>query len=301
MKVVVLGTGGIGAYYGGRLALAGHDVTCLARGANLAAIHAHGLEIRAPEGTVRSRLAATDRVEDLGAADFAILAVKSYSLGEIAPAVRRVAERGATVVPFLNGVETTRELVALGVPPSALVGGLSLISVVRVEPGVVERRSPFQIVVVGELDGRKTERVERIVAVFREAGAEARLSTCIEVELWQKFVFITTVAAACGLARSPIGPLRDTPLGQRLLERAAREVVAVGRARGIALPESEVARVMGVIAGLPPATKPSFLVDLEAGRPTELAILSGAVSRFAQEAGIETPVHDTAAVALAAR
>jgi 2-dehydropantoate 2-reductase len=301
MRVVVLGAGAVGGYYGGQLALTGHEVTCLALGANLAAIRARGLELRSPEGTVRAPVAATDRVEDLRSADFAIVAVKSYSLPEIAPAVRRVAEQGATIVPFLNGVETTHELEALGVLRAALVGGLTQISAVRVEPGVVERRSAFQVVVIGELDGRVGDRVERIVAAFAKAGAEARASTRIEVELWQKFVFITTLAAACGLARSPIGPLRDAPLGRRLLERAAREVVAVAQARGIALPESEVARVLGLIDGFPPGLKPSFLVDLEAGGPTELAILSGAVSRFAEEAGIETPVHDTAAVALAKR
>ena len=298
MKVVVLGTGGIGAYYGGRLALAGHDVTCLARGANLAAIRAHGLEIRAPEGTVRSRPAATDRVEDLGACDFAILAVKSYSLEGIAPVVRHCAEQGTAVVPLLNGVETAERLAQLGVPPAAVIGGLTTISAVRVGPGIVERRGPLQIVVVGEFDGRITQRADRIAAAFRDAGVDARASDHIRVELWQKFVFIAALAAACGLARSPVGPLRARPLGRRLLERAIAEVVAVGRARGIALPKDEEARVVGLIDGLPPGIKPSFLVDLESGGPTELDILSGAVARFAEQARVATPIHDTAVVAL---
>src|SRR4029077_20051703 len=168
-------------------------------------------------------------------------------------------------------------------------------------PGVVERRSPFQTVVVGELDGRPSERVARIAAAFRDAGGADRASERIQVELWQKFVFLTALAAACGLARSAVGPLRGDRLGRRLLQRAVEEVVAVARARGIGLPDNEVARVMGVIDGLPPGMKPSFLVDLEAGGPTELEILSGAVARFAEQAAIATPVHDTATVALATR
>jgi 2-dehydropantoate 2-reductase len=168
----------------------------------------------------------------------------------------------------------------------------------RVAPGVVERRSPFQTVVVGEFDGQATDRVGRIALAFRDAGVEARASNHIQVELWQKFVFITAVAAACGLTRSPIGPLRSHPLGRRLLERATAEVVAVACARGIALPDGEVTRVMDVIDGLPPGTKPSFLLDLESGGPTELDILSGAVARFAELARVATPVHDTAAIAL---
>jgi 2-dehydropantoate 2-reductase len=121
------------------------------------------------------------------------------------------------------------------------------------------------------------------------------------VELWQKFAFITTLAAACGLARSPVGPLRTFALGRRLLKRAVSEVVQVGRARGIPLPPNEAARVLALIDSLPPGMRPSFLVDLEAGGPTELDILSGAVSRFADQAGVATPVHDTAAAALAPR
>src|SRR3989454_8535931 len=295
MNVIVLGTGAIGAYYGGQLAHAGHEVTCFARGANLAAIQERGLEIRTPEGAFRARVTSTDSAEALRPADFAILAVKSYSLVDIAPLARGCAEHGTTVVPLLNGVETLERLAQLDVPPGAVIGGLTTISAVRVGPGIVERRSPFQIVVVGEPDGRTSDRVDRIAGAFRDAGVDARASDRIQVELWQKFVFLAGVAAACGLARSPIGPLRVAPLGRRLLQRAIEEIVAVARARGIGLPEEEVARVLGVIDGLPPAMKPSFLVDLETGGPTELDILSGAVSRFAEEAGISPPPPPTAA------
>src|SRR5207244_2665374 len=266
---------------------------------SLAAIRQHGLEIRTPDGTFRANVSGTDRPEALAPADFAILAVKSYSLEQIAPVVRQCAEQGTAVVPLLNGVETAERLAQLGVPSAAVVGGLTTISAVRVAPGVVERRSPFQVVVVGELDRRTTERVVGIAGAFRSAGVDARPSDRIQVELWQKFVFLAALAAACGLARSPIGPLRAAPLGRRLLQRAIEEIVAVARARGIGLPEEEVARVLGLIDGLPPAMKPSFLVDLETGGPTELDILSGSVSRFAEEAGIATPIHDTAAAALA--
>ena len=301
MKVVVLGSGAVGAYYGGQLARVGHAVTCFARGANLAAIQERGLEIRTPEGTFQARVTATDRAEALGPADFVILAVKSYSLAQIAAIVQRCAGHGTTVVPLLNGVETVERLAGFGVPAAAVIGGLTTISVVRIAPGVVERRSPFQVVVVGELNGQASERVDRIVEAFRSAGVEARASDRIELELWQKFVFLAALAAACGLARTSVGPLRADPLGRRLLQRAVEEIVAVARARGIGLPANEVARVMGLIDGLPPGMKPSFLMDLEAGGPTELDILSGAVSRFAEQAGIATPVHDTAAAALARR
>jgi 2-dehydropantoate 2-reductase len=299
VKVIVLGAGAIGAYYGGQLARTGHDVTLYARGENLAAIRRSGLEIRTPEGTTVVQVAATDRADELGAADFAILGVKSYSLDSIGPVVRRMAEKGAAIVPFLNGVETTDRLIALGVPRRALLGGVTRISVVRVHPGVVERRGAFKSVIVGELDGQTTDRVTQIAAAFRDAGVDARVSNRIDVDLWQKFVFIAAMAAACGLARVPIGALRERPLGRRLLQRAVQETVDVARARGIPLPDDETAQVVGAIDALPPGTKPSFLLDLESGGPTELDVLSGAVSRYADEAGTSAPIHDTVTAVLA--
>jgi 2-dehydropantoate 2-reductase len=299
LKVIVLGAGAIGAYYGGQLARTGHDVTLYARGENLAAIRGSGLEIRTPEGSTVVHVAATDSADELPAADFAILGVKSYSLESIGPVVRQVARKGTAILPFLNGVETTDRLIALGVPRDALLGGVTRISVARVQPGVVERRGAFRSVIIGELDGQTTDRVTRIAAAFRDADVDSRVSNRIDVDLWQKFVFIAAMAAACGLARSPIGPLREKPLGRRLLERAVQEAVDVARARGIPLPDNETAQVIAAIDALPPGTKPSFLLDIESGGATELDTLSGAVSRYAEKAGVSAPIHDAVAAALA--
>ena len=294
----MLGAGAIGAYYGGQLARTGHDVTLYARGENLTTIRRRGLEIRTREGSTVVQVTATDRADELGAADFAILGVKSYSLDSIGPVVRQTAENGVAILPFLNGVETTDHLLKLGVPRGAVLGGVTRISVARVQPGVVERRGTIQSVIIGELDGQTTDRVTRIATAFRDAGADARVSNRIEVDLWQKFIFLAAIAGACGLARAPIGVVRERPLGRRLFQRAVQEVVDVARARGIPLADDETAQVTGAIDALPPGTKPSFLLDLESGGPTELDILSGAVSRYADEAGIQAPIHDAVTAAL---
>src|SRR2546421_12879376 len=148
MNVIVLGTGAIGTYYGGQLARAGHAVTCFARGANLAAIQERGLEIRTPEGAFRAPVSATARLDSVAPADFAILAVKSYSLVDIAPIVRRCAEQGTTGVPLLNAGETAQRLEQLGAPSAAVIGRLTTVRAVRVPPGVVARRRAFQVPVV---------------------------------------------------------------------------------------------------------------------------------------------------------
>lgn len=298
LKVIVLGAGAIGSYYGGQLALKGHDVTLYARGENLSAIRRSGLEIRTPEGSTVVQVRTTDRADELGAADFAILGVKSYSLDSIGPVVRQTAEKGAALLPFLNGVETTDHLLALGVPRGAILAGVTRISVARVQPGVVERRGSLQSVIIGELDGQTTDRITRIVTALRDAGIDARVSDRIDVDLWQKFVFLSAIAAACGLARAPLGDVRERPLGRRLLQRAVQEAVDVARARGIPLPDDETAQAVAAIDALPPGAKPSLLLDLESGRPTEVDVLSGAVSRYAEAAGIPAPIHDAVTAAL---
>jgi 2-dehydropantoate 2-reductase len=301
MKIAILGAGGVGGYYGGLLARNGHDVCVLARTSNLSALQQRGLEIRTPEDSFTVRVQASNDVKDFGAVDCALVAVKNYSLAEIAPAAAFLAEQGALIVPLLNGVEVVDQLVAHGVPENQLVGGLTAISVVRTAPGVFERRSPFQRVVLGELAKSQSEhkqRINGIVQAFRETGVDASVSADITADLWRKFAFIASMAAACGLSRTAIGPLRATPLGHLLIERAVREVISVARARKVALSDDEAERTMKIIEGLPGAMKPSLLIDLEAGRPTEIEDLSGAVSRLGKASGVETPVHDTAAAAI---
>ncbi|HVT17755.1 MAG TPA: ketopantoate reductase family protein [Thermoanaerobaculia bacterium] len=298
MRVAILGAGAVGGYYGGVLARAGHRVVMLARGAHLEALRKRGIEIRTPEGTFFAAVDAVADPRELGAAELAVVAVKNYSLAEISPAVRLVAEAGATVLPLLNGVEVVDRLAAAGVPAGQVLGGLSEISAARIGPGLVERRSPFQRVVLGETAGGTSERAERIAAAFRQAGVDCKVSDDIAVDIWRKFAFITAMAAACGLARSPVGPIRETPLGHLLIERAVGEVVAVARARGIALPGGAEEQIVRVIDSMPAAMKPSFLLDFESGGPTELDDLCGAVSRLARPAAVETPIHDTATAAL---
>jgi 2-dehydropantoate 2-reductase len=300
MRIAVLGAGGVGGCFGGALARAGHAVAFLARGPHLDAIRARGLEVRSPGEAFTAAVEAADGAEALGARDFAIVAVKTYSLAEVAPAARLLAERGAVILPLLNGVEAAGQLVASGVPEGQVLGGLAHISAVKVGPGVVERKSPFQRVALGERAGSPTDRVRAIVAAFQGAGIEARASEDISADLWRKLAFIASMAAACGLARSPVGPVRDALYGRLLFERAVREVLAVARARGIRVAADDAAPILALVDSLGGALKPSLLVDLESGRATELDDLNGAVSRLGREAGVETPIHDTAVAALSA-
>ncbi|MEP7382021.1 MAG: 2-dehydropantoate 2-reductase [Gemmatimonadota bacterium] len=306
LRVAVLGAGGVGGWYAGALALAGHDVSVLARGDHLETMRRDGLELRSQEGSRTARPRAAERVEELGNPELVIVAVKAYSVREIASSAARLAEGGAAILPLLNGVDAADRLAELGVPREALIGGLTMISAAKIAPGVIERRSTFQRVIMGALGGAFgstevwTARLERYAEALRSAGVETVVSQRIEGDLWNKLVFLATLAAACGLSRSAVGAVRTAPLGALLLERAVREIVAVAESRGVPLGADATDRTLAAIAALPAAMRPSLLLDLEHGGPTEIDVLSGAVARMGRECGIATPVHDTALAAIGA-
>lgn len=300
MRIAVLGAGGVGGYFGAVLARAGHDVVLFARGEHLDAIQRDGLTIRTGAESFTVPVPATSDPAELGRAELAIIAVKSYSVAQIAPVAARLATAGATILPLLNGVDAAGLLERHGVPPGQVVGGLTMVSAAKVAPGVIQRAPWHERIVLGELDGSMSQRVERAAEALREAGIDAVGTRDIQVELWRKFNMLCAMAAACGLARSNVAGIRDTPLGHALIERAVAEIAAVGRARGVAIPADQEAATLQRIDSSPGSMKPSFLLDVERGGPTELDVLSGAVARMGRATGVPTPVHDTAAAALAA-
>ena len=222
------------------------------------------------------------------------MTVKGYSLPEVGAEVAAAAKAGAAIVPLLNGIDVAERLVALGVPREAIIGGFVRASLVRTEPGVISRLSPFDLIVVGELDRVARERTSQLANVFAGANIKAAVSDDIVLDLWRKFAFIVTMGVACGLSRKSIGPVLSTERGRALVLGAIQEIVAVSQ--GALGPEDEEQTRKDIFA-LPAAMKPSFLLDLERGGPTELELLPGTVSRFGRERGVPTPIHDVATAA----
>ena len=301
LKLGFVGAGGIGSYYGGLMSRAGHAVTLLARGDHLAAVRERGLEVGLPnEERFTVRLDATDDGSALRACDYVVVAVKSYSLAEVAPTIVGAAGAGATIVPFLNGVDVAERLETLGVPRRAIVGGLIAASLFRTAPGKVERRSAFDRMVVGEFDRTVSDRVARFVAAFADAGVTAHASENISLDLWRKFAFIVAMNIASGLTRGPVGQMLATEHGRDILARALHEIVLVSRAAGTPLSDEDETRLRGDVFALQPSITPSFLADLLRGGPTELDLLAGNVSRLGRLHGVPTPVHDVASAAFEA-
>jgi 2-dehydropantoate 2-reductase len=291
MKIAVFGAGGIGGYYGGLLANSGQDVTFIARGAHLAAIRERGLAVESVHGDFVIRPAqTTDDPAQIGPVDFLLVTVKNYDLEPAAQAARPLVGPETAVLPLLNGLDAAEQLAAV-LGADRILAGLTHISSSMPAPGVIRQVSPLRRIVFGELDGTLSARAERIRSALAATGVEVVLTSGVQTALWEKFLFIASIGGVCCLARQPIGRVLSTPESRQLYIDALREVEAVGRARGIDFSAEIVEQTLELTEGFLPATRPSMLVDLEAGRRLELEAMSGTVVRYGREAGVPTPVH----------
>jgi 2-dehydropantoate 2-reductase len=228
-------------------------------------------------------------------ADLVILSVKSFSLGDVAPMLRSLAERGATILPLLNGVDIVERCESMGVPRASLLGGIARVSTVKESAGFIIQDTPQQKIELGELDGRVSQRTRAIAQAIESAGIQAEITSEIEFALWRKFLSIASRAALCGMGGGCMAEVGKRPYGIESFHRAVREAGAVGRACGVRIPV-EVEDAICKDGSAPTLEKPSFVHDLERGGLTEIDSLSGTVSRLGRRHGVPTPVHDLASL-----
>jgi 2-dehydropantoate 2-reductase len=292
MRFAVVGAGGVGGYFGAKLAAAGAAVTFVARGAHLAAIHERGLEVQGPHGNLVVRpAAATDDTASVGGCDVVLVAVKAWQLGELLPRLKPMVGPNTSVVPLLNGVEAPGQLAsALG--DASVLGGLCYVMSYVVGPGVIRHLGAAASVTIGELSGGKSERAEAIRAEMARAAIDTTVSEDVTAAMWKKLAFIASLGGLNGVTQAPAGVLRGNASTRALLEQAVGEVVAVARARGVALAPDDVSRAMALVDSLPPDGFGSMPRDLFARKRSELDALSGAVVRMGRDAGVATPLHD---------
>lgn len=292
MRIAVFGAGGVGGYFGGRLAEAGEDVTFIARGSHLAAIREHGLRVRSVAGDFTVADArATDDPAKAGPVDAVIVAVKAWQVPEAAERMRPLIGPDTVVVPLENGVEAAdRVAEILGRKHAA--GGLCRIIAFIEEPGVVRHAGADPYVAFGELDNRPSDRLDRLLDAFSRArGVAAERPDDIQAAVWKKFLLIASWSGVGAATRAPIGVIREMPETRRMLTDAMAETARVARARRIDLPAEAIDQAMAFVDGLAPGGTASMQRDIAEGRPSELEQQNGAVVRLGREAGVETPVH----------
>jgi len=302
MKIAMMGSGGIGGYFGGRMAAAGHDVTFIARGAHLNAIRANGLAIdsRELDDALVKPAQATDNPAEVGPVDCVIVGVKLGDTEDAARAIQPMLGPNTMVLSLQNGFEGDDVLSAI-VGSERVIGGVAFIAASIARPGVIGHIGTLQRVVMGEhreKGGGTSPRIEALHRAMLDGGITAEISDDIDRTMWEKFVFLVGLSATTTLMRTTIGPIREDPDRRRVLYDIIAEAVAVGRARGIALPENYADERMEFVDGLPFDMTSSMHHDLENGKPLEVAWLSGSVARHGEALGVTTPVNRAVFAAL---
>jgi 2-dehydropantoate 2-reductase len=291
MRIAVFGVGGVGGYFGGRLAQTGEDVVFIARGAHLQALQTHGLRVESVLGDfVVQPVQATDDPTHVGVVDAVLVGVKAWQVSEVAEAMRPLVGPTTCVVPLQNGVEAPGQLAAV-LGASQVVGGLCGLASFVVAPGHIRHAAAEPFVKFGELDNRPSARLDHLRHTFVRAGVTTEIPSDIQRELWMKFLFITPCSGLGALTRSPIGIWRSVPEARQMSEQAMHEVLAVGHARGIALPADALRTILAQVDSVSPEVTVSMQRDVMAGRPSELDAQIGAVVRLGQEVRVATPLH----------
>ncbi len=291
MKIAVVGTGGVGGYFGGLLARAGQDVHFIARGAHLEAIRASGLQVRSSSGEfVVNPALATDRPSEIGPTDVVLFCVKTWDTETAARGVGPLLGRDTAVISFQNGVDN-EDILASVLGGEHVLGGVAHVTSSIVEPGVIEQTSAAARIAFGELDGKRTPRVEAFYQAARASGIDAEISDDIQKEIWDKWVFICAMAGVCSVSRASLGQVLATVETRELFFDCMREVAAVGRSRGVRFDSDLIERQLGRAEALGPAARPSMLHDLERGGRIELDSLNGAVVRLGAEQSVQTPIN----------
>lgn len=291
MRIVIMGSGGVGGYFGARLALGGADVTFIARGAHLAAMRQHGLRVESPLGDLHvTNPQATDDPATIGPVDLVLFSVKLWDTEVAARAVAPLIGPDTGVISFQNGVHKD-EVLRRVLGERAVMGGVSYIAATIGEPGQIRHAGKMQKLVFGEYDGQHSSRAKAFLDACLSSGIEAELNADIRRAIWEKFVFLVGLSGTTTTIRKSIGPIRSHPQTRALLLDAMREVVAVGRAQGVALAEDFADNRLTFCDSLPAEMTSSMHHDLERGNRLEVQWLSGDVAERGRAMQIPTPVN----------
>ncbi|MFZ4758028.1 MAG: ketopantoate reductase family protein [Burkholderiaceae bacterium] len=291
MRIAVMGTGGLGGYFGARLALAGRaDVSFIARGAHLQALRADGLRIEGPQVMHLPQVQATDDPASVGPVDLVMLCVKLWDTESAIERIRPMVGPHTAVVSFQNGVLKDAPLrAAFG--DTRVMGGVGYIAATLDRPGTIRQTGPMQRLVFGEFDGSRSSRAEAFLQACIAGGINADLSTSILREIWQKFVFLAGLSGTTTPIGRTIGPIREHPQTRAFLRDVMAEVVAVGRAHGVDLPADYADVRLALADDVSPAMTSSMHHDLQRGNRLEVRWLAGAVVELGRAVGVPTPLN----------
>jgi 2-dehydropantoate 2-reductase len=298
LRIAVMGSGGLGGYFGARLCDGGADVHFIARGKHLEAMRSQGLRIEGPTSIHIPRVNATHDPREVGVVDLVMLCVKLWDTETALQQIRPMVGPRTTIISFQNGVLKDQYLRA-AYDESQIMGGVGYVAASIDRPGVIRQTGPMQRLLFGEFDGSRSPRGQALLAACLAGGINAELSENILREIWQKYVFLVGLSGTTTTIRKPIGPIRENPQTRAFLLDVMREVVAVGRAHGVDLAEDYAEVRLQLADDVDPDMTSSMHHDLERGNPLEVRWLSGGVVELGKRKGVPTPLNRAIADILA--
>ena len=291
MKIVVIGAGGVGGYFGGRLALAGNKTTFIVRGQTLDKIHQNGLHVKSIKGDFHVDADATDDYTVIKEAELILLCVKSWQIEAIAKKIKPLLQSYAVLLPLQNGADNANRLSSI-LPPTQIMAGLCRIVSKIESPGVIDHFGYEPEILFGEIDNTQSQRAKTIHEVFSKAGFKNKISQDIQRDIWLKFLFIASISAMGALTRSVLGLMREDAFIRNKLIQTAEEIVSVGKALGIDINESDIKASFSIIDNIDFDTTMSLQRDMMEGKPSELENFNGYIVHQGDILGIDTPVND---------
>ncbi|HZR62213.1 MAG TPA: 2-dehydropantoate 2-reductase [Xanthobacteraceae bacterium] len=291
MRIAIMGSGGVGGYFGAKLQKGGADVHFIARGAHLAAMRDNGLTVESAHDPIRlPKVSATDDPRTIGPVDIVLFAVKLWDTESAARSLEPIVGPHTGIISLQNGVQkddTLRGIFGAG----AVMGGAAYMATTIGRPGVIVQTGHMQRLVFGEYDGKRSQRAEALLAAARSGGINAEIADDIRRALWEKYVFLVALSGATTSMRVPLGPIRKNPRTRQFALDLMHEAVAVGRAQGVALPEDFVAQRIPFFEGLPDTMTSSMRHDLQRGQRLEVQWLSGGIADMGAKLGVPTPAN----------
>ncbi len=285
-----MGAGGVGGYFGGKLARAGEEVIFIARGPHCEEIAKNGLQVRSPSGDFKVKAAATDDPSKLQPVDLVLFCVKGYDTQEAAKLIKPIMARETTVISLQNGVEK-EDILGSILGTSNVMGGLCKLSALIEAPGIIKHLG-LESLTFGELDGSESDRGKDILEVFKKAGVNANLSRNVTAEEWEKFAFICALGGLGSITRLPAGPILRFDKTRKMYASVVTEIVEVGRKKSVSFDGDVVQRLMDFSDGLSPDVRPSMYRDLMDGKRIEIDTLNGAVVRYGHALHVPTPTNE---------
>ena len=291
MRIVVIGTGGVGGYFGARLTEAGENVTFVARGAHLEAIKSRGLTVYSALGDMHLRdVQCTENTRDIGHADIVMIAVKLWATDEAIQTAKPLLGKNTGIISFQNGILAEESLIAAYSSQHAM-GGVANIAALIEEPGVIRHNGNMASLAFGELNNTQSERAQSLLTACSRANIKAEIPDDINRAIWEKYIRLVTMSAMTTLCRMPIGPIRDEVHTRNLLSQILAEIIDIGKAKGLKFSDNVLQEQLDIIDGYPPSMVASMCGDLRRGYPLEVPWFSGTIVRLGKELNIPTPAN----------